>query len=70
MSKTKDRSVTWHFLAGLLITEAGFWLLAFGELYTPGTWMPSPFLWRSILSWFGHDASVLAESTPIEDSPQ
>ena len=39
MTKTKDRSVTWHFLAGLLITEAGFWLLAFGELYLPGTWM-------------------------------
>jgi hypothetical protein len=39
MSKTKDQSVTWHFLAGLLITEAGFWLLAFGELYLPGTWM-------------------------------
>jgi hypothetical protein len=39
MTKTKDRSVTWHFLAGLLITEAGFWLLAFGELYLPGTRM-------------------------------
>jgi hypothetical protein len=39
MSKTKDQSVTWHFLAGLLITEAGFWLLAFGELYLPGTWI-------------------------------
>ena len=39
MSKTKDQSVTWHFLAGLLTTEAGFWLLAFGELYLPGTWM-------------------------------
>src|SRR6202035_2949158 len=39
MSKTKDRSVSWHFLAGLLVTEAGFSLLAFGELYTPGTWM-------------------------------
>ena len=39
MSKTKNQSVTWHFLAGLLITEAGFWLLAFGELYLPGTWM-------------------------------
>jgi len=39
MSKTKDQSVTWHFLAGLLITEAGFWLLAFGELSFPGTWM-------------------------------
>jgi hypothetical protein len=39
MSKNKDQSVTWHFLAGLLITEAGFWLLAFGELNLPGTWM-------------------------------
>lgn len=39
MSKTKDQSVTWHFLAGLLMTEAGFCLLAFGELYIPGTWM-------------------------------
>lgn len=39
MSKTKDRSVTWPFLAGLLITQAGFWLLAFGELYLPGSWM-------------------------------
>ena len=39
MSKIKDRSVAWHFLAGLLITEAGFSLLAFGELYLPGTWM-------------------------------
>jgi hypothetical protein len=39
MSKTKNQSVTWHFLAGLLITEAGFSLLAFGELYLPGTWM-------------------------------
>jgi hypothetical protein len=38
MSKTKNQSVTWHFLAGLLITEAGFWLLAFGELCIPGTW--------------------------------
>jgi hypothetical protein len=39
MSKTKNQSVTWHFLTGLLITEAGFGLLAFGELYLPGTWM-------------------------------
>ena len=39
MSKNKDESVTWHFLAGLLITEAGFWLLAFGELSFPDTWM-------------------------------
>jgi Universal stress protein family len=39
MSKTKKQFVTWHFLAGLLITEAGFWLLAFGELYLPGTWI-------------------------------
>jgi hypothetical protein len=39
MGKTKGQSVTWHFLAGLLITEAGISLLAFGELYIPGTWM-------------------------------
>ena len=39
MSKTKNQSVTWHFLAGLLIAEAGFSLLAFGELCIPGTWM-------------------------------
>ena len=39
MSKTKNQSVTWYFLAGLLITEAGFGLIAFGELYLPDTWM-------------------------------
>jgi len=39
MSKTQDRSVNWPFLVGLLITQAGFWLLAFGELYLPGTWI-------------------------------
>ena len=39
MSKTKNQSATWHLLAGLLITEAGFGLLAFGELYLPDTWM-------------------------------
>jgi hypothetical protein len=39
MNKTQNQSVTWHFLTGLLILEAGFWILAFGELYLPGTWM-------------------------------
>src|ERR1700688_3396567 len=59
MSKTKDQSMTWHFLAGLLITEAGFWLLAFGELYISGTWMHNlsyggiffAFLGMILLSW-------------------
>lgn len=37
--RERNPSVSWHFLAGLLITEAGFWLLALGELFIPGAWM-------------------------------
>lgn len=67
----KQRSIRDLALPGWAANHrSGLLASCFWRVVPPGHLDASPFLWRSILSLFGHDPSVLAEITPIEDSPQ